>query len=176
MSELQVLDLLQRWADVELRGEADGYGDLLTSDFLGNGPVGFVLTADQWANRHRGDLNNDEFQVQDPHVRIYRGDTAVVEAVLRQKTTAMGRDTSGSFRLVVGIRFDLVDSECTYKGEPLPAASGSARSGSPTTSSGSSLQCSTPPWHKAWAPCATSAHNKHRDEPQGSTHGSRGHP
>ena len=54
VSELQVLDLLQRWADVELRGEADGYGDLLTSDFLGNGPVGFVLTADQWANRHRG--------------------------------------------------------------------------------------------------------------------------
>jgi hypothetical protein len=39
--------------------------------------------------------------VLDPHVRTY-GDpagTAVVEAVQRQATTAMGRDTSGSFRL-----------------------------------------------------------------------------
>ena len=101
VSEQQVLDLVQRWADVELRGDADGYGDLLAQDFLGIGPVGFVLTADQWAGRHRGDLNNDEFTVQDPHVRIYGGDTAIVEAALRQKTTAMGRDTSGSFRLVV---------------------------------------------------------------------------
>jgi uncharacterized protein (TIGR02246 family) len=101
VSDQQVLDLVQRWADVELRGDANGYGDLLAADFLGIGPVGFVLTADQWANRHRGDLNNDEFNVEDPHVRTYGGDTAIVEAVLRQKTTAMGRDTSGSFRLVV---------------------------------------------------------------------------
>jgi SnoaL-like domain len=75
VSEQQVLDLVERWADVELRGDADGYGDLLAPDFLGIGP--------------------------DPHVRIYGGDTAIVEAALRQKTTAMGRDTSGSFRLVV---------------------------------------------------------------------------
>jgi uncharacterized protein (TIGR02246 family) len=101
VSDQQVLDLVQRWADVELRGDADGYGDLLAPDFLGIGPVGFVLTADQWANRHRGDLHNDEFQVQDLHARIYGGDAAIVEAVLRQRTTAMGRDTSGSFRLVV---------------------------------------------------------------------------
>ena len=101
VNEQQVLDLVQRWADVELRGDADGYGDLLAPDFVGIGPVGFVLTGAQWADRHRGDLNNEEFKVQDPHVRSYGGDTAIVEAVLRQKTTAMGRDTSGSFRLVV---------------------------------------------------------------------------
>lgn len=101
VSEQEVLDLVQRWADVELRGDADGYGDLLAADFAGIGPVGFVLTGNQWADRHRGDLTNEEFKVQDPHVRIYGGDTAIVEAVMRQKTTAMGRDTSGSFRLVV---------------------------------------------------------------------------
>jgi SnoaL-like domain len=39
-------------------------------------------------------------------VRAY-GDTAVVDAVQRQKTTARGRDTSGSFRLVsVAVRAD----------------------------------------------------------------------
>lgn len=45
-------------------------------------------------------LRNHEFTVTDPHVRTY-GDTAIVEAVQQQKTTAMGRDTSGSFRLLV---------------------------------------------------------------------------
>jgi len=100
VSEQEVLDLVQRWAEVELRGDADAYGDLLAPDFIGVGPVGFVLTRDQWAERHRGDLKNEEFEVQDPHVRIY-GDTAIVEAVQRQQTTVMGRDTSGSFRLIV---------------------------------------------------------------------------
>ena len=99
MTEQEVLDLVQRWAEVELRGDADAYGDLLAPDFVGVGPVGFVLTREQWADRHRGDLKNEEFQVQDPHVRIY-GDTAIVEAVQKQRTTVMGRDTSGSFRLI----------------------------------------------------------------------------
>ena len=100
MSEQEVLDLVRRWAEVELRGDADGYGDLLAPDFVGVGPVGFVLTGDQWAARHRGDLKNEEFEVQDPHARFY-GDTAIVEAVQKQRTTAMGRDVSGSFRLIV---------------------------------------------------------------------------
>jgi uncharacterized protein (TIGR02246 family) len=96
-----VLDLVQRWAAAELTGDAEAYDDLLTADFTGVGPVGFVLTGQQWAQRHLGDLHNEQFEVLDPHVRIY-GDpvhTAVVEAVQRQTTTAMGRDTSGSFRL-----------------------------------------------------------------------------
>jgi uncharacterized protein (TIGR02246 family) len=97
-NEQQVLDLIQRWADAELKGDTDAYGQLLAEDFVGVGPVGFVLTGQQWAQRHHGDLTNHEFEVTDPHVRFY-GDTAIVEAVQRQKTTAMGRDTSGSFRL-----------------------------------------------------------------------------
>ena len=103
----QVRDLVQRWAAAELAGAVEAYHDLLTADFVGVGPVGFVLTGQQWAQRHRGDLHNEEFEVLDPRLRIY-GDpahTAVVEAVQRQTTTAMGRDTSGSFRLcLVAIR------------------------------------------------------------------------
>jgi uncharacterized protein (TIGR02246 family) len=97
----QVLDLVQRWAAAELAGDVAAYDDLLTADFTGVGPVGFVLTSEQWAQRHLGDLHNEKFEVLDPHVRIYGdpADTAVVEAVQRQATTAMGRDTSGSFRL-----------------------------------------------------------------------------
>jgi len=70
VTEQEVLDLVQRWAEVELRGDADAYGDLFAPDFVGVGPVGFVLTREHWADRRRGDRNNEEFQAQDPHVRI----------------------------------------------------------------------------------------------------------
>jgi hypothetical protein len=103
----QVLDMIQRWAAAELAGRVEAYEHLLTADFTGIGPVGFVLTAEQWAQRHLGDLHNEKFDVLDPHVRLYGdpADTAVVEAVQQQTTTAMGRDTSGSFRLgLVAVR------------------------------------------------------------------------
>lgn len=95
-----IRDLLDRFARAELNGDAGAYGDLLAPDFLGVGPVGFVLDARQWAARHDGGLTNHEFEVLEPNIRRY-GDTAIVNAVQRQKTTARGRDTSGSFRLLV---------------------------------------------------------------------------
>jgi uncharacterized protein (TIGR02246 family) len=100
MSEKDVLDLVQRWADVELKGDANGYGDLLTEDFSGVGPVGFVLDKQQWANRHLGDMKNEAFAIVEPQVRFY-GDTAVVTAVQDQTTKVGGHDTSGKFRVVV---------------------------------------------------------------------------
>jgi uncharacterized protein (TIGR02246 family) len=107
MSDADVLELVDRWAAAELAGDADGLADLLAADFAGIGPVGFQLDREQWAGRHRaGNLANAEFSVTEPRVRTY-GDTAVVVAVLRQRTTAMGRDTSGSFRVgVVAVRQD----------------------------------------------------------------------
>lgn len=106
--EEQVLDLLHTWARAELEGDVDAYANLLTEDFRGVGPVGFVLDARQWAGRHTtGDLTNSEFEILDPRLRFY-GQTAVVEAVQRQVTMARGRDTSGSFRLV---------AVCTHVGD-----------------------------------------------------------
>ncbi|HEY0450108.1 nuclear transport factor 2 family protein [Actinophytocola sp.] len=102
----EILDLIQQWASVELDGDVDAYKELFAEDFVGIGPVGFVLNRDQWAGRHVHGLKNHEFTVTDPHVRTY-GETAIVEAVEQQRTTAMGRDTSGSFRVgVVVVRQD----------------------------------------------------------------------
>lgn len=99
MSDTDILDLVNRWAAAELAGDADTLIDLLTSEFAGIGPVGFRLGRDQWAGRHRaGNLTNEEFTVTEPQVQDL-GDVAIVVAVLAQKTTAMGRDTSGSFRI-----------------------------------------------------------------------------
>lgn len=99
-TEQPVLDLVKRFAEAELHGDADAFDDLLAPGFAGIGPVGFVLDAEQWVQRHQGDLTNHEFEITDPHVRFY-GDTAIVEAVQRQKATARGHDASGSFRLGV---------------------------------------------------------------------------
>lgn len=77
-----MLDLVQRWAAAELAGDVGAYGQLLTADFTGVGPAGFVLTGEQWASRHLGDLHNEKFEVLDPHATIYGDppDTVVIEA------------------------------------------------------------------------------------------------
>jgi ketosteroid isomerase-like protein len=94
-----VLDLVQQWAAAELAGDADALTGLLDENFAGIGPVGFVLNRDQWTGRHRdGNLTNHAVEIIDPQVTPY-GDTVVVRAVMDQKTTARGRDTSGSFRI-----------------------------------------------------------------------------
>src|SRR5437764_6926633 len=101
MSNQEVLDLVQHWAEAELEGDADAYADLLAPDFIGVGPVGFVLDRTQWAARFTDNgLKNAEFSIIDPDVRTY-GDTAIVKGVLQQQATAMGHDTSGSFRIVL---------------------------------------------------------------------------
>ncbi|GII31951.1 SgcJ/EcaC family oxidoreductase [Planotetraspora mira] len=106
MSRQQILDLVNRWAQAEMDGDVDAYDDLLAADFAGIGPVGFTLGKQQWAARHRGALKNHHFEILEPQVRFY-GDTAIVAGVQDQRTTAMGSDVSGSFRLtLVAVRRD----------------------------------------------------------------------
>src|ERR1043165_2038723 len=96
-----VRELVRTWAERELAGDADGLLELFAPEFHGVGPVGFVLDADQWVDRHRGGMvRNEAFDVVDLKIRTY-GATAVLMGELRQKTTAMGRDTSGSFRVTI---------------------------------------------------------------------------
>lgn len=99
MSEQEVLDLVKRYADAELNGDAGAYDDLVTEDFHGIGPVGFTLNKQQWVGR-LSNVKNDAFEVKDATVRVY-GDAAVVVGVQDQKTTVMGRDTSGQFRITL---------------------------------------------------------------------------
>ncbi|NUW31934.1 DUF4440 domain-containing protein [Nonomuraea sp. SMC257] len=99
-SETQVLDLVNRWAEAELHGDADAFDDLLGADFAGIGPVGFVLDKGQWAGRHRGDLKNHHFAILQPSVRLH-GDTAIVGGIQEQRTSVRGHDVDHSFRLTL---------------------------------------------------------------------------
>ncbi|HEV8649547.1 MAG TPA: nuclear transport factor 2 family protein [Actinomycetes bacterium] len=95
-----ILDLVQRWAAAEQQNDAGLLDGLLADDFVGVGPVGFVLTRDQWLVRFRNGLENRAFAVEDPQVRDY-GTAAVVVGVLAQETSFLGGDNSGRFRLTL---------------------------------------------------------------------------
>ncbi len=95
----QVLDLGQRWADAERHGDVAALDALLHRDFVGVGPLGFVLDRQQWLEpRRTGALENTSFEWQDPAVRVFGG-TAVVVGTQVQESTYQGHDASGRFRV-----------------------------------------------------------------------------
>jgi hypothetical protein len=95
----QLLDLGQRWAEAELHSDADALDALLHEEFVGVGPLGFVLDKRQWVQPRRvGDLRHTAFQWQDPSVRVL-GDSALVVGTQVQETTYQGHDASGRFRV-----------------------------------------------------------------------------
>lgn len=67
---------LAAWVAAERTGDAETLGALLTDDFLGVGPLGFVLAKTEWIGRHRG-LRYETFEVEETQPRVH-GDSAVV--------------------------------------------------------------------------------------------------
>jgi ketosteroid isomerase-like protein len=96
----EVLELVERWATAEQGNDATALDGLLAGDFVGVGPVGFVLGRDQWLDRFGNGLENRAFAVEDAQVREY-GTAAVVVGVLAQETSFQGADNSGRFRLTL---------------------------------------------------------------------------
>jgi ketosteroid isomerase-like protein len=106
MSATNVLDLVTGWAKTEEANDAAALDRLLAGDFVGVGPLGFVLDRDQWLARFGNGLENRAFAVEDAQVRDY-GAAAVVVGVLAQETSFRGGDNSGRFRLtLVAVRSD----------------------------------------------------------------------
>ena len=87
-----VLDLVGRWAAAEEKNDAGLLDGLLADDFVGVGPLGFVLTRERWLERFANGLENRSFTVEDPQVH-HHGSAAVVIGVDAQD--------SGRFRLTL---------------------------------------------------------------------------
>jgi hypothetical protein len=57
----EIRELGRRWVDAELRGDADALAALSVADFTLVGPLGFVLTREQWLDRYRsGAVRSDD--------------------------------------------------------------------------------------------------------------------
>lgn len=108
----QITGFLDEWRQAELAGDAAAIGERLADDFLGVGPLGFMLPRDAWLQRFDRGLHYDEFELTETQVRRY-GDTAVVVGTQTQtggfggnplpfpvvRVTLLLDGTSGSWKL-----------------------------------------------------------------------------
>jgi len=81
-------DLLDTWATAERTGDAPALARLLTDDFVGIGPVGFVLDRSGWLARFDQGLRYESLTVDEVSIRRH-GDAAV--AVVRQHAVGTAR-------------------------------------------------------------------------------------
>jgi len=82
--------LLMAWADAERRCDAAATDTLLTDDFVGIGPVGFMLPKQAWLQRHTsGTLHYDELGLDEVTTRVY-SDSAITVARWNARGTAQG--------------------------------------------------------------------------------------
>jgi ketosteroid isomerase-like protein len=82
-------DLLTDWAAAECNGDVSALDRLLTDDFAGIGPLGFVLPKPAWLARFQGGLRYDRFELEEIQPRHYEN-AAVVTARQIGKGTIAG--------------------------------------------------------------------------------------
>jgi ketosteroid isomerase-like protein len=94
-------EVVEQWAKAELRGDASLLDRMLGDDFIGIGPLGFMLTKEEWLQRHTsGDLRYNVLDLSEVKTRAY-GDAAVVTARQTQKAEYKGQPVEGSFRITL---------------------------------------------------------------------------
>ena len=97
-AEQEVVRLADAWATAELRGDAAFLERTLADDFIGIGPLGFMLTRQEWLARHRsGDLKYDAFNLDEVKVRVYN-DAAIVTCRQIQNGAYQGNSIKAQFR------------------------------------------------------------------------------
>lgn len=90
MTETRMEELARGWARAELVADTDFLGNVLTDDFIAIGPLGFMLTKDEWLLRHtNGNLTYESLELDEMKVRDY-GDAAMLTG--RQRSEAVYRD------------------------------------------------------------------------------------
>jgi ketosteroid isomerase-like protein len=89
--------LVEDWALAELYGDTAFLEGALTDDFVGVGPLGFMLTKEQWLGRFAGGLAYQSFALDELEARFY-GEAAVATCRQKQAGEFRGNDVGGEFR------------------------------------------------------------------------------
>jgi ketosteroid isomerase-like protein len=79
-------DLLTDWAAAEGHGDVATLDRLLTDDFAGIGPLGFVLPKPAWLARFQGGLRYDRFELEEIQPRHYESAAVVTARQIGQGT------------------------------------------------------------------------------------------
>ena len=98
-AEQEVVRLADAWANAELRGDTTLLESILADDYIGIGPLGFILTKQEWLTRHEaGDLKYESFSVDEIKVRVYNNDAAVLTGRQVQNGAYRGNSIQAQFR------------------------------------------------------------------------------
>lgn len=93
----QLEKFVREWAEAEQREDAAFLQESLTDDFVGIGPLGFMLSKEQWLGRYAGGLSYESFAIEDVEARFY-GEVAVATGRQKQAGEFQGNDVTGEFR------------------------------------------------------------------------------
>lgn len=100
-TEQEVTRLVDNWVAAELRADVGFLDQTLTDDFIGIGPLGFMLSKTEWLDRHRsGDLRYSALSVDEARVRVYDG-AALVTCRQVQQAAYRGTSMPGQFRMTL---------------------------------------------------------------------------
>ena len=122
-AEQEVVRLADAWASAELRGDTTLLERILADDYIGIGPLGFMLTKQEWLARHEtGDLKYESFNLDEVKVRVYN-DAAVLIGRQVQNATYRGNSIPGQFRITLVFvhqqgQWQLVSLQLSSIGQP----------------------------------------------------------
>jgi ketosteroid isomerase-like protein len=98
--------LVSTWANAERGGDGATLHGLLTDDFVGIGPVGFMLPKDIWAARFEHGLHYDDLDIVELSTRRY-GNAALLVGRQRAHGVAQGHSIPDDTRVsIVATRDD----------------------------------------------------------------------
>ena len=92
--------LVTAWAEAERSGDRATLELLLADDFLGIGPVGFVLPKEIWASRFEHGQRYDDLDVDELSTRVY-SNAAVIVGRQRAHGEAQGNPTPDDTRVSI---------------------------------------------------------------------------
>ena len=96
--EQTVKELAERWSAAELQGDITILDDMLADDFVGVGPLGFLLTKQEWLARHQsGDMKYSAHSFDAAMTRVYDS-AAIVIGQLTQEATYQGNPIHAQLR------------------------------------------------------------------------------
>ncbi len=96
---------LSAWTAAELAGDTEKLGDLLTDDFYGVGPLGFVLPRPAWLGRYGQGLDYEVFELDEVQLH-HHGGVALVTARNNTRGSFRGQPVPEAVRATLVIQAD----------------------------------------------------------------------
>jgi ketosteroid isomerase-like protein len=100
MATTELDELVTTWVEAERRGDAEALDALLTDDFVGIGPVGFVLPKQAWLSRFAQGLRYEDLHLDEVSTRRH-GDAALIVAHQHARGEHQGNPTPSDARVSV---------------------------------------------------------------------------